>query len=507
MTDQSPLASFVSHHLRHDDADPLWPDRDRVVACGDAATIPGPAGLAFGAALGMAMAERLLAARFGRSLVDHRTWLLADPAELAAGTAHEAAAIAGALQLGRLIVLAAVPPAEARSLASISALGWNVRKLDALDRKTVDGAISAALRSQKPTLIACIGAACATPRTDPPGSPHGAGARRAWLKRLRRHAQSEQFHNAIAGRLVVPWPHPQGAATNPVDAVSAAIARLAPSLPELFLLPPEPGATLHSEPANLKNIPWSGRTQAAAAALLGIAHHGGLVPFGRFSLPDAEAARPAVRAAATLNLRGIHLLTETGPACPIGGLRAGWRSMRNVLVLRPADAAEAEECLALALRRTAGPSLLLLADHPAAALPESSSRACARGGYLVLDPPHRDATLVAAGPELHLALQIHAALAEQALQTAVVSLPCWTLFAAQDAAYRAAVLGTAPRIGLEAGTGAGWPQWLGPDELFLDTGGIDDPGALLPVLTRHLRRGPAIPESGETLLESDTTFD
>ena len=188
MTDFLPLAALVGRHLRHDDGDPLWHDRDRVVVCGGAApTVPGPPGLAFGAAVGMAMVERLLAGRFGRSLVDHHTWLLADAEELAAGTSHEAAAIAGAAQLGRLIVLAIVPPAEFRALARFVPLGWNVRMLDALDQKNADGAIFAALRSQKPTLIHCEGGPLAESNAVPVAA-HGAGARRAWLKRLRRHA-------------------------------------------------------------------------------------------------------------------------------------------------------------------------------------------------------------------------------------------------------------------------------------------------------------------------------
>lgn len=505
MTESSPLTALVSRHVRHDDADPFWPDRDRVVVCGGAdPTIQGPPGLAFGAAVGMAMVERLLAGRFGRSLVDHRTWLLADAEELAAGTAHEAAAVAGAALLGRLIVLAIVPPAESRPLARFIPLGWNVRKLEALDPKAVDSAVSAAQRSQKPTLIFC---ASAHPTSDAPAAfAHGASARRAWLKRLRRHAQSEPFHATVIGRIAVPWPPPAGGAATPADAVAAAIGRVAQALPELFLLPPEPGATPLAEPTSLKHLSWAGRGQAQAAALLGAGLHGGVLPVGRFSLRDAEAARPALRAAAALNLRGVHLLTEAGSACRVGGLRAGWRSMRDVLVLRPANEAEAEECLALALRRTDGPSVLLLADG-AAALPQTAPRACAHGGYLVIEPPRRDATLVTAGPELHLALHLQAMLAKQGLHVAVASLPCWSLFAGQDASYRAAVLGDAPRIGLEAGTGAGWSQFLGLDGLFVDTAQTTDAAMLLPAVLRHLRRMPAHPAERELSLESFTAID
>lgn len=507
MTDFTLLAALVSRHLRHDDADPFWPDRDRLVVCGGTTpTIPGPPGLAFGAAVGMAMAERLLAGRFGRSLVDHRTWLLADAEELAAGTSHEAAAIAGAAQLGRLIVLAIVPPAESGALARFIPVGWNVRKLEVLDPKTADSAISAALRSQKPTLICCIGAPPPASEANPT-AVHGASARRSWLKRLRRHAQSEPFHAAVTGRIAVPWPAPVAGAATPSDAVAAALGRLALSMPELFVLPSEPPATSHADPASLKNLSWAGRGAAQAAALLGAGLHGGVLPVGRLSLRDAEAARPALRAAAALNLRGVHLLSEPGSACRVGGLRAGWRSMRDVLVLRPADEAEAAECFAMALRQTAGPSVLLLADHEAGSLSHDTLHGCARGGYLVADPPRRNATLVTAGPELHLAMRLHALLAGQGFEIAVASLPCWSLFAAQDASYRAAVLGDAPRIGLESGTGAGWPQFLGPDGLFIDTSETADEAPVLHAVLRHLRRMPAYQRAREASLESFTAID
>ena len=182
-------------------------------------TLDGPPGLAFGAATGMAIAERLLAARFGRSLVDHRTWLVAGAAELSAGTAQEAAVVAGALQLGRLAVVAALPAPDPRLVARFSASGWNVRHLRGTDRALADAALAACLRSQKPTLI-LSDAPPAPPASQEPDAPTdanagesergagraSAGARRAWLKRLRRHASREVFQHGITGHLPAGWP-------------------------------------------------------------------------------------------------------------------------------------------------------------------------------------------------------------------------------------------------------------------------------------------------------------
>ena len=152
-------------------------------------------------------------------------------------------------------------------------------------------------------------------------------------------------------------------------------------------------------------------------------------------------------------------------------------------------------------------ALLLLGTDATRLPPEppTQPRACARGGYRLLDPPRRHLTLVTSGPELHQSLQLAAALARQNLHAAVVSLPCWTLFAAQDAAYRQATLGTAPRIALEAGSGLGWTQWLGEAGLFLDTEGLGNAETLLPPILRHIGREPskpAIQETQENLLET-----
>jgi len=483
-------AVLLSRHLRFDAADPHWPDRDRVVAspalrplmslaAGLAGTgeefaviPPDPPGQSLGAALGIAMAERTLAARFGRSLVDHRTWVFATPADLATGLAQEAAAAAAALRLGRLTVLAAFPDGE--PCPPGFAANWTVRRAAAGDEAALQGALSAALRSQKPTLIACIGR---PPAPDATGEPpiagalggRGAGARRAWLRRLARHSAREEFDRTLDARLPPGWhkffsePGPLLAPGQTCIAPSAAsrqaFAKLAPLLPDLVCLPSDAASAAL----------WQIHVQAMACAAGGMTLHGGIIPVAHTTLCHVENLAPALRTAALAGLRVIHIVTEPADPCPTAGHRAGLRAMRNLFVFRPADASETLECAELALRRTHGPSVLFLSDTACAPLADRPTRTrCVHGGFLVAEPAKkRDATLIASGAELPAALRAHEQLRKAGVATAVVSLPCWELFANQEPAWRDQVLGTAPRIGVEAGSGFGWERWLGTAGVFV----------------------------------------
>ncbi len=203
-----------------------------------------------------------------------------------------------------------------------------------------------------------------------------------------------------------------------------------------------------------------------------------------------SGCRPALGDAARDGLRLVQVLIEPASPCPVICRRAGLRAMRNLTVFRPADASEALECLELALRRASGPSVLLLSDQPAKAplAPPDRVRA-SRGGHVAAEAVGpRAATLVASGPELGMALATRAALAACGVQAAVVSLPCWTLFAAQDPAWIARVLGSAPRIGIESGSGFGWERWLGPAGLFVAVSAEMDAGVLADIVARHLNR-------------------
>jgi transketolase len=529
-------AHLWANALKFDAADPRWPDRDRCVASGPQAealtsallqltghvgteTIPPadgaePPGQGLGAAVGLALAERVLAGRFGKSLVDHRTWVLADASELVAGLTHEAICLAGQLRLEKLTVLfedrgsdGADPGGQDSGgpdrLRHFAAHGWAVKQVDAGDPTALGAAISFALRSKKPSAIACRtrdGAATRAELGWPDaafGVPaplrarwraaggRGEAARRGWLKRLARHPLRAEFERVTAGRLPEGWR--EAAAALKAGSLLDRDLRLVqkPPIPELVEgagcmdAAPEAGVPFG------RRIRFGGRTQGMAAAMNGLASHGGVIPCAVTPLGRSDCLRPSLRAAARQRLRAVHVLTDDRDGLGDAPHRfaeqlAGLRAMASVLVLRPADRIEAVECWDLALRRADGPSVLVLSagEPPDLARPPPRD-GCARGGYLLRQPAGpRRATLIAAGPELHAAIRACAILAGRGIEVAVVSLPCWSLFAAQDEAYRERVLGSAPRFGVEAGCGLawdgwGWDRWLGPDGAVLGAGGPD----------------------------------
>jgi transketolase len=581
--------------LKFDAADPHWPDRDRfVLSAGHGSmllyaliyltgyagltiddirnfrqlhspaaghpefgehpaieTTTGPLGQGLGMAVGMALAERMMAARFGRSLVDHRTWVIASDGDMMEGISHEAAALAGHLRLEKLAVLyddnhVSIDGDTALSysddaLKRFSAYGWATKRVDGHDPAQINAALSFATRSRKPTLIACstiiglgaphkagtaavhgsalgpeeaAGAKAALGWREPPfevppdllarwhaAGSRGATARRSWLKRLARHSQRADFERAIAGKLPENWHEAVAALKQGIAEQKPKIASrqasqrclevLVPATPDLV------GGSADLTGSNLtlvKNMGSVGpgnyggryihfgiREHGMAACANGMALHGGLIPYTGTFFVFSDYMRPAIRMGAIMRQRVIHVLThdsiglgEDGPTHqPIEHL-ASLRAMPNLHVYRPADAMETAECWELSIRRTDGPSLLVLTRQ---ALPtmrtDTAENRCARGGYVLAesDGP-RQATLIATGSEVAIAMAARELLAADGVHTAVVSLPCWKLFEQQDEAYRAAVLGGAPRIGIEAACDFGWDRWLGPDGVFIGMHGF-----------------------------------
>jgi transketolase len=519
-------------------------------------TTTGPLGQGLATAVGMALAERLLAARFGRSLVDHRTWVICGDGCLMEGISHEAASLAGHLRLEKLTVLwddnhisidgdTALATSD-DTLKRFAAYGWAVRRVDGLDQAQVAAALSMATRAKKPTLIACRtiigfgaprkagtnavhgsalgpeeaqGAKAALGWDAPPfevpegllAQWHAAGARgqaprRAWLKRLARHPQRAEFERVTSGTLPANFHETIAslradlAAAKPKLASRAASQRvlegLVPALPELI------GGSADLTGSNLtlvkgmasvtagsyagRYIHYGIREHGMAAAMNGLALHGGIIPYGGTFFCFTDYMRPSLRLAALMGLRVIHVLThdsiglgEDGPTHqPVEHL-ASLRAMPNVHMFRPGDAMETAECWELAIRRTDGPSLLALSRQ---ALPafrtDAGENRCARGGYVLAEADgRRQATILATGSEVMIAMAARDLLAAEGIKVAVVSLPCWESFAAQDEAYRAGVLGAAPRVGVEAGASFGWERWLGPDGVFI---GLDRFGASAP---------------------------
>ena len=580
---------------KYDAADPRWPDRDRFVLSnghgsmllyallhltgqpgvsmediknfrqlhspcaghpefGEAPgieTTTGPLGQGLATAVGMALAERLLAARFGKSLVDHRTWVMAGDGCLMEGVSHEAIGLAGHLKLNKLTVLFddnAITIDGSTGLSTtedqlkrFTAAGWAVRKVDGHDPAQVAAAISFAMRSTKPTLIACktiiglgaptkagtagvhgsplgaaeaAGAKAALGWHEPPftvpadiaerwhaAGTRGAATRRGWLKRLARHPQRQEFERVMAGKLPENFHEAVAALRADIAEAKPKIATrqssqkvleaLVPVVPELL------GGSADLTGSNLTLVKGMGfvspgsyagryvhygiREHGMAAAMNGLALHGGVIPYGGTFFVFTDYMRPALRMAALMRQRAIHVLThdsiglgEDGPTHqPVEHL-ASLRAMPNVAVFRPADTMETAECWELALRKTDGPSLLVLTRQ---ALPplrtDVGENRCARGGYVLTEAEGpRVATLIASGSEVAIAMEARDILAADGHHIAVVSLPCWELFAQQDDAYRASVLGTAPRIGIEAACGFGWERWLGPDGAFIGLQGF-----------------------------------
>jgi len=230
-----------------------------------------------------------------------------------------------------------------------------------------------------------------------------------------------------------------------------------------------------------------------ACAMNGMALHGGIIPYSGTFLVFADYLRPALRLAALMHQRVIHVLThdsiglgEDGPTHQPVETLASLRAIPNTFVFRPGDALETDECWELAVKRADGPSVLALSRQNLAAFrTEAGENRCARGGYVVAEAEGpRAATLIATGSEVGIALAAREALAKEGIQAAVVSLPCWELFAAQDSSYREQVLGSALRVGIEAAVGFGWDRWLGADGVFVGMAGF---GASAPAeeLYRH----------------------
>jgi transketolase len=223
----------------------------------------------------------------------------------------------------------------------------------------------------------------------------------------------------------------------------------------------------------------------------GIAAHGGLIPYGGTFLCFSDYCRPAIRLAAFSHLGVVFVMThdsiglgEDGPTHqPVEHL-AALRAMPGLYLYRPADAVETAECWALALQRRDAPSLLALTRQPVPLLrrdPAPGNRS-AQGAYVLAEAEGgRPVTLIASGSEVAIAMAAGDLLRRDGIGAAVVSLPCWRLFEEAPRDYRERVLGTAPRVAVEAAVEFGWERWLGPRGAFVGmTGfGASAPGEAL----------------------------
>jgi transketolase len=587
---------LFTRFLKFDPADPRWPDRDRfVLSAGHGSmliyallhllgyqgmpieelqrfrqlnsktpghpenfvtsgveTTTGPLGQGLANAVGMAIAERHLAAVFGGEVVDHHTYVLASDGDLMEGISHEAIALAGHLRLSRLIVLFDDNGITIDGKLSLSdsvdqvkrfdAAGWAATRIDGHDPEAITAAIEQAKASDQPSLIACrttigYGAPGKAGTEKCHGSPLGAEeiagareklgwdhpafdipadvrehwraaglrgreARKAWSERLARLAPDRraEFERRIAGEVpagrLAAAVHevkqklaaaPQTIATR--AASENALGALAPALPEMIGGSADLTGSNNTRPKGMtvlsagdyagRFIHYGIREHGMAAAMNGMALHGGIIPYSGTFLVFSDYCRPAIRLAALMGERVIHVMThdsiglgEDGPTHqPIEHL-ASLRAMPNLLVFRPCDAVETIECWELALQSRGTPSVLALTRQNLPQLRQGfdERNRCAQGAYEISPAADGKATvsIFATGSEASLAVDAQKLLAERGVSSRVVSIPCFELFAAAPADYQRGIIGDARvKVGVEAAVRQVWDAIIGTDGAFV----------------------------------------
>ena len=516
-------------------------------------TTTGPLGQGLATAVGMAMAERHLNARFGDELVDHRTWVIASDGDLMEGISHEAISLAGRLKLNRLVVLWDSNDITIDGKLELSetgdqpmrfkAAGWATRTVDGYDHAAIRRALSWATRQDRPVMIACktkIGRGAATmegshkthgaalgaaeiaatrarmgwtlpPFELPPeiadawikAGRRAARPRRKWDERLKTSNHRPAFLQAMKGdvpqealdaldRHIAKTVADKPAAATRVHS-GAALEALIPLVPEMLGGSADltgSNNTLVKDMGVFDAPDYAGRYMnygirefGMAAAMNGMAVHGGVIPYAGTFLVFSDYARPAIRLAALMGARVVHVMThdsiglgEDGPTHqPVEHL-ASLRAMPNLKLFRPADGVETAECWALALTDKTSPSMLALSRQkvPAVRCEPSSENLCARGAYeLDAASGPAKATLFGCGTELDIALRARTLLEAEGIPTRVVSTPCWALFDAQPERYRKQVIGDAPvRVAVEAGVRLGWEKFIGEHGGFVGMKGF-----------------------------------
>ena len=512
-------------------------------------TTTGPLGQGLANAVGLALAERTLAARHGQALVDHRTYVIAGDGCLMEGISQEAISLAGHQKLSKLIVLfddngisIDGPTSLSRSddhISRFEASGWACTAIDGHDPDAIAAALTAAQSSDKPSLIACkttigYGAPTKAGTAGSHGAPLGAdeiaatrtaldwpypafvipddiaaawkaagnrgkALHAAWRDRLAAAANQDEFTTAMAApsdaaaRAAI-TAMKQKLAAEPVKIASRvasqnSIEALVPAVPSLIVGSADLTGSNNTKVAAMTAIDadnpdgnymyYGIREHAMAAAMNGMALHGGVIAAGGTFLVFTDYCRPAIRLAALMGLGTIYVMThdsiglgEDGPTHqPVEHL-AALRAIPNLNVYRPADAVETAECWEAAIIDRATPSVLALSRQGLSQLRTefSGDNPCLRGGYVLADAAtgKRQVTLIASGSEVELATTARAALEADGIATAVVSMPCLDRFQSQDRSYQDEVLapGSATVV-VEAGIRQGWDGLIGRDGAFI----------------------------------------
>jgi transketolase len=528
----------------------------------------GPLGQGFSMGVGMAIAERFLAAQFNRPdypIVDHFTYAITSDGDLMEGISSEAASLAGHLKLGKLIYLYDDNHISIEGDTSITftenvedrfkAYGWHVQRVaDGNDLEAIAEAITQAQReTERPSLImARTHIGFGSPKQDSAsahGEPLGEEGLKAtkenlhwpleprffvpteayshfrkaldrgakwedeWKGLLKNYgkefgALADDLERQYRGELPADWDadiptfnaKDGGVATRVASGkVLNAIAQRVPNLlggsadlaPSTKTLIAGSGDQEYGDQGG-RNLRFGVREHGMAAAVNGMALHGGVIPYGATFLIFSDYMRPALRVAALMDVHSIFVLThdsiavgEDGPTHqPIEHLMA-LRAMPNFTVIRPADANETSVAWKVAMTRRK-PVGLILSRQKLPTLDRSvygSADGLFKGAYVLSDSKSKpDLLILATGSEVSLAIQAQEQLAqEQGIQARVVSMPSWELFMEQPQEYRDEVLPPAvkARLAVEAGSGLGWAQWVGSegDMISVDRFGASAPGS------------------------------
>ncbi len=588
---------LFTQFLKFDAADPHWPDRDRfILSAGHGSmllysllhllgykdmtldelknfrqlgsrtaghpefghasgieTTTGPLGQGLANAVGFAIAERHLNARFGSELVDHKTYVLAGDGCLMEGISQEAITLAGHLKLKNLIVLfddngisidGKVSLSDSTDqLARFAASGWAVGRVDGHNAGEIAAALAAAQTAGRPTLIACktiigFGAPTKQGTAATHGSPLGAdeiaGARKAlgwehppfvvpqdivdswraagsrgraaraeWQKRLAASPHKSEFTRIVSGELPAgfdtaiadykkqlaknpPWIATRNSSQNALDVINPLVVETIGGSADLT----GSNNTKSKELKPLTAADYGGRyvyygirEHGMAAAMNGMALHGGVIPYGGTFLVFTDYCRPSIRLSALMGRRVVYVMThdsiglgEDGPTHqPVEHL-AALRVMPNLTVFRPSDAVETAECWQLALENKHGPSILALTRQKLkpARLAYTAKNLCALGAYEVASSAKKSkAVIFASGSEVEIAMEAKAILDKAGTPTRVVSVPSMELFEKQGRAYKEKLLGSEKiRIAIEAGVRQGWDRFIGRDGSFIGMTGF-----------------------------------
>ncbi len=581
-------------HLKHNPADPRWADRDRFVLSNGhgsmllyallhltgydlpvdeirrfrqlhsktpghpeygltpgVETTTGPLGQGIGNAVGMALAEKLLAAEFNRpahTVVNHYTYAFLGDGCLMEGISHEACSLAGTLGLGKLIAfyddngISIDGPVHGwftdDTPKRFEAYGWHViPQVDGHDAATIEAALkSAQAVGDRPSLICCktvigkgapkragtakahgealgadeVAATRANIGWDHPPfeipqaiyaqwdqRAKGASAQTEWDARFAAYAVAHpelaaEFRRRMAGELPANFAAAMTAAVAAANAKGETVAtrkasqftltELAPLLPELIggsadlmgsVFTNWPGSKVVTPDQSGNIVNFGVREFAMAAITNGMALHGGLIPETGTFLTFSDYSRNALRMAALMKLRNIFVFThdsiglgEDGPTHQAVEQTASLRLIPNMAVWRPCDAVETAVAWGAALQRKDGPTCFILSRQNVAFQKRNAEQisAIARGGYVLADATGGalQAVIIATGSEIPLAMGAREQLQKDGINVRVVSMPCTSLFDAQDAAYRAAVLPAGvPRVAIEAGVTDFWHKYVG----------------------------------------------